>query len=200
MHHQVHGARPGLAQRTGRQQEAVARALVVEDADFNVACQRQMLQAVVADDHVGIHVRCQERTGRSHALLGHKHRHAAGAGDQRRLVAHLAGRAVGQHRTAIAGAAPVAARNHTGVQPQGLQVLYHGHHHGGFARAARNHIADHDDRHARVGGAQHAAAVQRTAQQYQQGHDEGEWPEQPCQQTPTLPDALQQGCRCSEGQ
>ena len=49
-----------------------------------------------------------------------------------------------------------------------LQVLQHGHHHRGFAGAARNHIADHDDRHAGMAGFENARLIERSAQRYQE--------------------------------
>jgi len=47
---QIDGSGPGFAQRTGRQQPAVARATVIHQADFQIALQGQVLQTIVTDD------------------------------------------------------------------------------------------------------------------------------------------------------
>ena len=49
-------ARPGLAQGACWQQKAIAHTFVVEDAKLDIAGQRQMLQAVVADDDVHLRI------------------------------------------------------------------------------------------------------------------------------------------------
>jgi hypothetical protein len=89
-------AGPGLAQRPGGQQPAVADAAIVEDADFHIAGQCRVLQAVVAHQDVDLRMGCAQRGG-VQALWGHEHRHAGAAGQQQRLVAHILG---------AAGAAP----------------------------------------------------------------------------------------------
>ena len=54
---------------------------------FHVARQRQVLQAVVRDDHVHVGMRAQQRLGSQRALGMHRDRRAAGARDQGGLVA-----------------------------------------------------------------------------------------------------------------
>ena len=88
-HHRVHFAQPAgrFAQRAGRQQAAIADPALVLHHDFHVARQRQVLQAVVRDDHVHVGMRAQQRLGSQRALGMHRDRRAAGARDQGGLVA-----------------------------------------------------------------------------------------------------------------
>jgi hypothetical protein len=109
-HDQVHRAGPGLAQRAGGQQPAVAGAAVVEHADLDVARQRQVLQAVVADEH--IHGRGAAQQARAASMR----RCATNTGtpvpgDQQGFVAHFGAgcRAVTSRQP---DAAAVAARHH----------------------------------------------------------------------------------------
>ena len=50
MQHKIHRAWPGLTQGPRWQQETIAHALFVEDADLQIARQGQVLQAIVAND------------------------------------------------------------------------------------------------------------------------------------------------------
>jgi hypothetical protein len=91
--------------------------LCVEDANVDVACQGQVLQAVVAHQHVGVRVLRQQRTRRLNALAGHVHRHLALGSDQQGFIADCTGLSMGQHGAAVRGGTAVAARHHAGAQP-----------------------------------------------------------------------------------
>ena len=104
-----------------------------------------MLQAVVTYQHVGVRVLRQQRTRRLNALAGHVHRHLALGSDQQGFIADFTGHSMGLHRAAVRGGTAVAARYDAGAQPLALQVAHQGHHHRGFARPTRHHIAHHDD-------------------------------------------------------
>ena len=93
--HQIHRARPGFAQRPRREEESVAQPLVMEQANFDVAGQAKVLQAVIAQDDRGRRVLGQKRDCRLPPVVGDKDRHAQRSLDQQRLVAKIAGRAVG---------------------------------------------------------------------------------------------------------
>ena len=73
--HKIHSAWPRLTQGPRGQEKAVANALVVEDADLQVALQRQVLQAIIADDHIGVRVGRQQGAGRSDTARGYEDRH-----------------------------------------------------------------------------------------------------------------------------
>ena len=83
------------------------------------------LQAVVADDHIGIGVGCQQRACSDDApgpQTPAPCRPPLRCGQSnRRLVAHLAGRAVGLHGAAVLCAATVTARDHARAQTTRLQ-------------------------------------------------------------------------------
>lgn len=53
---------PWLSQRAGRQQPAIADAAVVKGRNFDVALQRIVLQAIVANHHAGLGVGEQQCT------------------------------------------------------------------------------------------------------------------------------------------
>ena len=74
-------AQPAGGSRSGRQQAAIADPALVLHHDFHVARQRQVLQAVVRDDHVHVGMRAQQRLGSQRALGMHRDRRA-GARDQ----------------------------------------------------------------------------------------------------------------------
>ncbi|MPM91793.1 hypothetical protein SDC9_138927 [bioreactor metagenome] len=145
--HQIHLSRPRLAQGACGQQPAVADALVVEYADLDVARQGQVLQAVVADDHVHLGVLHEQRLGRFGTLAGDEHRHARGACDQQRFIAHVLCRAFLGDGAAALGLAPVATRDHGRVRSPRLQMPHDGHRHWCLARASGDYVADGDHRH-----------------------------------------------------
>ena len=60
---QIHWPWPGFTQGAGGQQPTVARAPVVHEADFQIALQGQVLQAIVTDDDLDIGVSLQEQPG-----------------------------------------------------------------------------------------------------------------------------------------
>ena len=91
-HDRVHRAQPRgrLAQRAGRQQEAVAEATCIDHGDLDVAREAIVLQAVIEDDDVDLRVRSAQRRDHCDAVGAHPHRAAAAAGEHDRLVANLA--------------------------------------------------------------------------------------------------------------
>ncbi len=194
MQHEVHRARPGLAQRAGGQQPAVAHTLVVKNADLHVTRQGQVLEAVVADQHVDLRVRRQQRLASLCPPGGHEDRHTGGTGDQQRFVTHFGCRAGGhQHRAHLAALAAVAARDDAGPPAGRLQVAHQGDGHGGLAGAAGDHVAHHDDGHRQARAGQHARRIQRAAQGRQPSVGQGQGPEQPCQRPAVLPGLAQAG-------
>ncbi len=78
-----------LAQRPGGQQPTVTQPAVVEQRDFHVARQLQMLQAIVGDDHVALGMRCAQQPRRLGAPLRDRQRRGGCAHDQQRLIADL---------------------------------------------------------------------------------------------------------------
>ena len=91
--HRIHApqAPRRLAQRSARQQAAVAEAaLAVDDHDLAIAHQRQVLKSVVADHDVGAIVDRGLRRG--DAVAADEHRRLRAARQQQRLVAHFGGR------------------------------------------------------------------------------------------------------------
>ena len=173
---------PGFAQRASGQQPAVADAVLVENAQLNIPGQRQVLQAIVADDDVGGRVVRPQGLHGLDALAGHKDRCAGGAGQQGGLVTHFMGGAVGQGLAAIGGAAAIAARDNARLPAVLLQIGDHGLGDGGFASPASNHIAHDDDGHPGVDGALAAGmpSLQCPVQLRK-------WPQQAHPQAPALP-------------
>ena len=189
--YQVHRARPRLAQRACRQKEAVARTALVEHADFDIAAQRQVLQAVVADDHVRFGVGLAQRLGGLHALWCDEDRCGRGTAHQQGLITGLFRRAVRGHLTAVIADAAVASRDDAGTQTAFLQVAHHGNHGGRLAGPAGHDIAHHDHRHAGMLRTQQAPGKGLPAQGDDQAHQQGNRPQQPGHQSAVQPRLLQ---------
>ena len=146
-----------------------------------------MLQAIVTYQHVGVRVLRQQRTRRLNALAGHVHRHLALGSDQQGFIADCTGLSMGQHSAAVRGGTAVSARHHAGAQPLALQVAHQGHHHRGFARPSRHHIAHHDDRLAGMLGTERAHLVERCTQGDQGAVELGHGPQRPAAQVAVQP-------------
>ena len=105
-----------LAQRPGRQQPAVADAALVEHQHLDVALERQVLQAVVADDDVDVGMRLQQgvaggRRDRAPTTTGTP----VAALQQQRLVADLRARwRRGRRASTRRAVSAVAARDDAG--------------------------------------------------------------------------------------
>jgi len=133
----------------------------VDHADFDVACQRVMLQTIVGDQHVASGIQQQARRGRP--LAPDRHRHAAGA-DQAGFVADL-GRVrpvVQQHR--FAPAAAMAAADDAGTVATLAQCCGQRDGQRRLAGAAHAEVADHDDRRRQPYAAQCTDPVEPAAQ------------------------------------
>jgi hypothetical protein len=136
-----------LAQRAGGQQPAVADAAVVEHADLDVARQRVVLQAVVADDDLRGRMRASSARAASARLR------ATNTGTPSQLVTSSgssptsAGVAVRRPPRRSPSVAAVAARHHAHLQAARVRCRTTRHHHRRLARAAGDHVADHDDGH-----------------------------------------------------
>lgn len=141
-------ARPGLAQRASGQWPTIAHAHGIENGNFYIARQCQVLQAVVTHQHIGSGVSGQSGAGGLGALLGHKYGRARALCNQQGLVAHLLGMAAGRDFDGCIRAcsvAPVPARDDGGPPAHGLQGAYQMDSDRGFACTTCNHIAhDHD--------------------------------------------------------
>ncbi|MNV76880.1 hypothetical protein D3C71_1702630 [compost metagenome] len=111
--------------------------------------QGEVLQAVIAHDHISVRVGREQGAGGGDAARGNKDRYDGPRGktlrNQSGFIAHLAGGAVGRDGSAVSGAAPIPAGDHSGAQSSGLQVPHQRNHHRGFASAPGNHVAHHHD-------------------------------------------------------
>jgi hypothetical protein len=114
------GRGEGLAQRAGRQQQAVAQAAFVEDDDFDIArswrCCRPSSATMTSTSGCSA---CS--CARRHAVAAHQHRHAAAAVDQQRFVADLVGRRAGTHGAHTAARRP-CPRDTTPGRPAGARA------------------------------------------------------------------------------
>ena len=164
--HQVGGPRPGLAQGTSGQQPTIADAPCIEHANLQIARQRQMLQSVVADQHLGVGVASQEKARRVDPARAHDHRHLATAGNQQRLIArqrHVG--VIGPHLAAGAAApASIPTRNHTHAQALGSQVFDDRNDDGRLARATSHNVADDHHRNGQTLRPTQPEAIQRPMQ------------------------------------
>ena len=90
---QQHGgaARPGLAQRAGGQQPAVANAAFIHDTNFARAWQSQVLQAIITYQQLRIRVLMQQLPGSLQALGAHHHGHTRVAVNQQWFIARVLG-------------------------------------------------------------------------------------------------------------
>ena len=84
--------RPVLAQRSGRQQPAIAHAPVIKHGNFDVARQRIVLQAVVAHHHVGCRVAGPQTAHGVGAFSCYENRSACRPLDKRWLITGLINR------------------------------------------------------------------------------------------------------------
>ena len=147
--HDIHLARPGLAQRAGRQQPAIADAALVHHANLPVAQQGVVLQAVVADDDAHIRIELDHLARRMIAVRADDDRRIGAQMDQHRLVAADAGIGIGRDHHAVRGlrVAAIAARDDADAHADRLEVLHDGDGGGRLASTACHHIAHHQHRH-----------------------------------------------------
>ena len=107
--HPIDPARPGFAQGPCRQQPAVARAAFVHHAYFEVAGQGQVLQAIVANQHLHPRVRLQQAQCRIGPGPRHPNGHARGLVDQQGFVSHVQWVAVVRHGPRVMRSASMPA-------------------------------------------------------------------------------------------
>ena len=134
------------------------------DRDFDVARERVVLQAVVADDDIAFGMRREQGMCGSGALGADPHRTGATAREQHRFVTDHAWIAVDRGTLRPAGTAAVAAADYARVIAAFTQQLGEPDHERSFAGAADADIADHDYRHRHACHRQHAGTVEQTAQ------------------------------------
>ena len=89
-------ARLRLAQGPGRQRPAIPEAAPVEHGNLHVARKAVVLQTVVAENHVAVRMRGQQRPAGGDAIPADKDRAAGAAADQQRFVANQFGGAIGR--------------------------------------------------------------------------------------------------------
>ena len=104
-----------------------------------------MLQAVVADYHVAVGMRCQQRTRGGDALLADPHRTRGMACQQHRFIAALCRVVRTVHRARLSRAAAIAAADNAGLHSRFAQTCRQPQHQRRLAGAADADIADDDD-------------------------------------------------------
>src|ERR1019366_10168525 len=85
------GIRHRFSQRTGGQDPAVARTALVEDENLDVAAEAEVLQAVVADDHIDLRVGLQQGVAGGDAVAPDDDGDPRAPGEKERLVAGTPG-------------------------------------------------------------------------------------------------------------
>ncbi len=162
-------ARRRLAQRSGRQQQAVAEAARrVDDRDLDVARERVVLQSVVGDDHVDVRVRREQRRAprrRGRRRPRPARRSPRGSAARRRRRAR---RRRDRPRARRVAAAAVAAADDPGTPAALAQRFDERDDERRLARAAGGDVADDDHRNAATGTRCSSAAPIRHAAQ--RGH------------------------------
>ena len=174
--HNVHVARPGFAQRTRWQQQAVAGAALVKHADLDIPLQRKMLQSVITHDDVRARMARQQCPCGIDAARGHEDRRACGPTYQQRFIAGDPGIRFGQDLEAIIAVAAKPSGDQPRSPPTGLQMPKNGHDRGRLAGAASHDVTDDDDWHARVMGSKNACAVAGATDGDQAAQEQRKWP------------------------
>ncbi len=154
---------PWLAQRSGRQQPAIADTAVVKDSDFDVALQGIVLQAIVANHHARFGVSEQQGTQGVSALRRYKNRSTCRTLYKGWLVTRgLDWNLCGDFKGFVARSA-VTPRHHASPMTLRLQMPDQRDHQWGLARPASDHIAHHDNSHREALGLQNAKPVEDAA-------------------------------------
>jgi hypothetical protein len=139
--------------------------LPVDDHDFAVAHQPQMLQAIVGQDDV--RAICHRLARRGDPILGHEYRGLGTARQQQRFVTHFRSTAVQGHSRDAPRAAAITARDNGHAQSTGGQMHREPGHQRRLASAPHGEIAHHHHGH------RHARAIAQPdpVQEIAQPHD-----------------------------
>ena len=168
-HHGIDPCQPRLrfAQGPGRQQPAVAEtALGVDQHDFEITCQRPVLQAVVTDQNIDAVLRDQQSRG-SQTTASDRDRAVGGVRQPHRFIAELRRFGAGRQASRVIGGSAITARDDAGPPAAAAQFVREPGHQRRLPGAADGEIAHNQHRYVHMGRPSQAQRIRPAAQPQQ---------------------------------